>query len=161
GFLMVTNSHVVSDDPRVIEEFEALPLADGPKVVFEECGGSFCGKLEVAELLWSSPPDELDYTVLRLAAPATCQPPFPIARKLPDPDDKEAAWVLGHPRGGKLSVSMKNNLVVGVSEERIHYRSATEPGSSGSPVFNDSWQLIGLHHRGGLLNRLEPGRQRE
>jgi endonuclease G len=50
---------------------------------------------------------------------------------------------------------------VGVSATRLHYRSATEPGSSGSPVFNDLWQLIGLHHYGGTLHRLEPGRTEE
>ena len=31
---------------------------------------------------------------------------------------------------------------------RLRYRNNTEPGSSGSPVFNFDWQLVALHHAG-------------
>jgi endonuclease/exonuclease/phosphatase family metal-dependent hydrolase len=30
----------------------------------------------------------------------------------------------------------------------LRYRTDTEPGSSGSPVFNNDWQLVALHHAG-------------
>jgi V8-like Glu-specific endopeptidase len=31
---------------------------------------------------------------------------------------------------------------------RLHYRAPTEGGSSGSPIFNIQWKLIGVHHAG-------------
>ena len=31
----------------------------------------------------------------------------------------------------------------------IRYTADTEPGSSGSPVFNNTWKLIALHHSAG------------
>jgi endonuclease G len=30
----------------------------------------------------------------------------------------------------------------------LHYETDTEPGSSGSPVFNDQWEIVALHHAG-------------
>lgn len=30
----------------------------------------------------------------------------------------------------------------------LHYHTDTAPGSSGSPVFNDQWEVVGLHHSG-------------
>jgi endonuclease G, mitochondrial len=33
-----------------------------------------------------------------------------------------------------------------VFDEFLHYEADTQPGSSGSPVFNDQWELVALHH---------------
>ena len=33
--------------------------------------------------------------------------------------------------------------------EVIRYETDTEPGSSGSPVFDNGWEIIALHHSGG------------
>ena len=44
---------------------------------------------------------------------------------------------------------MSVNRLLDHEAPRIHYRTATEGGSSGSPVFNSSWDLVGLHHSGG------------
>jgi V8-like Glu-specific endopeptidase len=74
--------------------------------------------------------------------------PVPVAAALPLADGKQRAYIIGHPRGRKLSFSIHDNFLLDHDERVLHYRSPTEPGSSGSPVFNDDWELIGLHHRG-------------
>jgi V8-like Glu-specific endopeptidase len=43
---------------------------------------------------------------------------------------------------------MQDNLLLDYQDPRIHYRTPTEGGSSGSPVFNQQWELVGLHHKG-------------
>jgi V8-like Glu-specific endopeptidase len=54
---------------------------------------------------------------------------------------------VGHPSGRGLSFSSGEFL--GHATPHLHYRAATEGGSSGSPVFNADWKLVGLHHAGG------------
>jgi V8-like Glu-specific endopeptidase len=33
----------------------------------------------------------------------------------------------------------------------VQYITDTLPGSSGSPVFNDDWRIVALHHSGGNI----------
>jgi hypothetical protein len=43
-------------------------------------------------------------------------------------------------------IGMVHNVVRYVGDA-IRYRTDTEEGSSGSPVFNEQWQVVALHHR--------------
>jgi endonuclease I/V8-like Glu-specific endopeptidase len=56
--------------------------------------------------------------------------------------------IIQHPSGRPMELSIRENKVVDVLPDFIHYETDTEPGSSGSPVFNDLWQLAALHHSG-------------
>ena len=58
--------------------------------------------------------------------------------------------ILQHPEGEQMKVSLSNNGVVKTNEARglVLYVNATKPGSSGSPCFNQDWQLVALHHKG-------------
>ena len=38
-----------------------------------------------------------------------------------------------------------------VGEGRVQYLTDTLPGSSGSPVFDEQWNVVALHHSGGWL----------
>ena len=79
-----------------------------------------------------------------------------LSRKLAS--DKLGVIHIGHPKGGSLSFSLHDNLLLDHEKPKIHYRSPTEGGSSGSPVFNDKWDLIGLHHLGGNFIKMLNGK---
>ena len=71
--------------------------------------------------------------------------------------------IFSFPRGGTMKVSLRKNIAVEkpekpvammvdktsigpeLSESNIVYEADTEPGSSGSPIFNDKWQLMAIH----------------
>lgn len=59
--------------------------------------------------------------------------------------------IIQHAGGGYKQVSLASNTVVFVDERRIQYLTDTLPGSSGSPVFNNQWQVVALHHSGGWI----------
>lgn len=60
----------------------------------------------------------------------------------------EYVSIIQHPKGGPKSITLRENKVSNVKGNYIHYLTDTEPGSSGSPVFNDQWILVALHHSG-------------
>jgi len=78
--------------------------------------------------------------------------------------DKEWVTIIQHPGGGPKQISIRSSRIVSLPKSSIpnvnldhfiHYLTDTEPGSSGSPVFDTQWNLIALHHSGGWLR--EPG----
>jgi endonuclease G len=60
---------------------------------------------------------------------------------------KEFLTVIQHPNGQAKQISIRENQLLEYKEHVILYASDTAPGSSGSPVFNDVWQVVALHHR--------------
>ncbi len=92
-------------------------------------------------------------TIATPADPATAaaSPPLPAAR----------VYIIGHPAGRELSMSFQDNELLDHEGEpggqpgkpgvcKLHYCTPTEPGNSGSPVFDDrSWRVVALHHAGG------------
>lgn len=58
--------------------------------------------------------------------------------------------IIQHPDGNpKTWVTMNENRLVDLTDEGfLQYTADTLQGSSGSPVFSTSWELVGLHHSG-------------
>jgi S1-C subfamily serine protease len=157
--VVVTNAHVVSalQDDGGIEPDQALITFDA-----QDGTGGTQAFYRVQKLLWGSPKQHLDTSLLRLDPAVQGIAPCPIAKSLPLLNNDQRVYIIGHPKGGELSFSLQDNELLDhegppagtpSQPERclIHYRAPTEPGSSGSPVFNEApdWQVIGLHHAGG------------
>ena len=104
--------------------------------------------------------DELDYALVRLAAPAgdDLVPQLGGAsaqRKWVDPPAAATTLaegvplaILQHPEADHLKLALESNAVVNVTPTRVQYRTNTLGGSSGSPCFTQKWELAALHHRG-------------
>lgn len=71
----------------------------------------------------------------------------------------ERVSIIQHPGGLQKQVALHDNHVVYVGDGLVQYLTDTMPGSSGSPVFNQDWELIAIHHSGGWL--LEPNTKRK
>jgi V8-like Glu-specific endopeptidase len=56
--------------------------------------------------------------------------------------------IIGHPGGRLKEISIRNNELSLQVDRFLHYTNDTEPGNSGSPVFNDQWEVVALHHSG-------------
>jgi V8-like Glu-specific endopeptidase len=152
---VVTNWHVTSNPPR-------HPLALDPKgatAIFEADHAS--RRYPLTGILFES--ETLDCTVLAVKDVPARIVPLPIHDgPLPSYDENSPGlvYIIGYPGGRNLTYSLRDNEVLdheGPPDgkppvrtlRRIQYRATTEPGSSGSPVFDaEGWRVLALHHAG-------------
>lgn len=101
--------------------------------------------------------DGLDFTLIGIGARRSGSRSLEEFGYLPlsDASDKhmlgEIANVIQHPDGRFKEVVLRENHLVSRDDtvQVLHYVADTEQGSSGSPVFNNEWEPIALHHWAG------------
>jgi hypothetical protein len=73
------------------------------------------------------------------------------------PEEGDHVTIIQHPSGGPKQIALNENRVTNIYRHYIQYTTDTLPGSSGSPVFNDDWEVVALHHGGGDLKTNHQG----
>ncbi|MCP4423016.1 MAG: trypsin-like peptidase domain-containing protein [Chloroflexi bacterium] len=105
-------------------------------------------------LFYTNP--KLDITVVEVENQPASVAPLTLTRLRAQRDER--VNIIQHPGGHYKKISMQNNFVAFANARSIQYLTSTEPGSSGSPVFNNDFVVVGIHHSGG--NLLEPDTNR-
>lgn len=117
-----------------------------------------------AKTLITSPADEFDFSRVRVIDRAD----YPLknwgfleidANSVPSMGD--SVPIIQHPKGQEKQIALNANEVLGVNGRFLHYSTDTEPGSSGSPVFDANWKVCAIHHAGGTYNVDGSGRMAE
>jgi|GEM_PF-2828161 len=149
--LLLTNNHVIPDSATardLMAEFEYELDGNGtPKIPtrFE---------FDPALFFMTDSADDLDYTIVgigrKISGPRTLQE-LGFCQLLPRADKHslgEFVNVIQHPHGRLKQVVLRENQLVSRGDRVLHYVADTQEGSSGSPVCNDQWQVVALHHFG-------------
>lgn len=160
--LLVTNNHVIAtpeDAQRFVAEFDyELDLDDQPRVPIVRFS------LEPDRIFVTSDRRDLDFTFVAVR-PKSMQGHRRIDEfgwiPLDDRVDKiltgEPAVIIQHPRGEQKRVCIFSAELVDKLDDYLHYTTDTDGGSSGSCVFNRSWQLVALHHAAVESDQLHHG----
>jgi hypothetical protein len=142
--VLLTNAHVV---PEGLAPEECIVAFHGLDA--DSSGPCAFG---VRRVIWSQPSADphLDTAILELDGVPLDVEPIPLAPRMPSLGrGGQRAYVIGHPGGlEQPQFSLQDNALLDWDDRLVHYRSPTEGGSSGSPVFNGEWRAIGLHHAG-------------
>lgn len=147
--VLITNHHVI--DNRGVghaapEDFERQAEQVEAWFDFHSEGGESL-RLKGAKLLAHNV--DLDYAVIELTGnDANDRTPLPVLRARPSLSFGSRVNIIQHPNGGPLQLAVRNNFYVreGEEEHLLQYQTDTEPGASGSPVCDDRWNVVGLHH---------------
>ncbi|HLP00294.1 MAG TPA: DNA/RNA non-specific endonuclease [Fimbriimonas sp.] len=150
--LLLTNNHVIESKPdarTAVAEFDYQDDANGDRLQKQtfECDPDTFFYTNAA----------LDFTVVALKEVSTIGTPlsnYPWTRLNGTPGKTSKGLpinIIQHPKGGLKQIVFRNNQVIEIPEGKpdfLYYTTDTEPGSSGSPCFTDSWDMVALHHAG-------------
>lgn len=142
--LLLTNHHVLPDADVAAGSVLQLDFQrglDGDPLPVVEVG------LDPGAFFAADP--GLDFALVAVAGAPASTAPFGWCR-LTDAQGTvvvgESVTIVQHPAARRKEVALRENRLVDIPEEVLHYVTDTEPGSSGSPVFNDQWEVVALHH---------------
>lgn len=147
--LLITNNHVLGSAEEAaagIIEFDFQAGADGrpmPPVVFQLDPQSFFITHR-----------DLDFTVVAVSGRSRDGRPLTSFGRLPLKETQgkavigELVNIIQHPNGEPKQLALRDNQIVDVLDDYLHYSADTAHGSSGAPVFNDQWEVVALHHSG-------------
>jgi hypothetical protein len=141
--VVVTASFVVGSDHAL----QGTITPEDARISFEAVDGGE-SPVSVTDVLWESPAYELVAAVLRIASHDFDVAPLQLATNLPLLDGGARSYIIGYPAGGALSFSISDNFILDYDDRTMHYRTPTEPGCGGSPVFNYQWRVMALHYAG-------------
>ena len=152
GPFFLTNAHVISVDP--IDEAPLSPLQ--AEIEFTRLNGR--PRVRLGELVYSSQRIEMDISILRIIAPPGSGK-LELCPALPKigGTSMQRVYVVGHPKGQELAVSLYDNSLAEYSQQYVRYRSPTEEGNSGSPVLDRQLSCIAIHHRALKEKQLNEG----
>jgi V8-like Glu-specific endopeptidase/tetratricopeptide (TPR) repeat protein len=143
--VLLTNWHVVSKDGE-----DPLSIApDGAIARFEACGKTG-EEFKLKGIVAFNRRLDATFVALEAIEPKLGHCPLRVPSAAFDAKQRQRLYVIGYPGGRGLSLSLHDSLWLDADDEKLHYRTPTEGGHSGSPVFDDeNWMLVGLHHAGG------------
>jgi endonuclease G len=155
--LLMTNNHVLGNAAEAAQAEAQFGYDHDLDGVLRD---PVCFNLDPHQLFFTS--SEIDVTIVAVAGLADNGAPLdrygwlpliPVTGKVVD---GEWVTIIQHPGGQPKQIAIHSSQIIRLDPARfdpellarfIHYSTDTEPGSSGSPVFNDQWQVVALHHK--------------
>jgi endonuclease G len=149
--LFITNNHVIIDKEtarRSTVTFEKENDENGKAVA------TTVFRLNPDKFFLKSLQEELDYTIVAIGSREFGELNIGDLGYfiLSDAPDKHVLGmnvnIIQHPLDLPKKVSLRNNALVYRTDNSLLYETDTETCSSGSPVCNDYWDLVAIHHWG-------------
>lgn len=140
--LLLTNYHVLANSNDALNSFVEFDYQDAPD-----------GRLRPTTRIPLDPAtffvtdEQLDFSLVALDSKSeSCSFGW---NRLSEEQGKviigECISVVQHAEGAPKQVSIRENRLLDIIGDFLHYESDTAAPSSGAPLFNDQWEVVGIH----------------
>ena len=151
--LMLTNNHVLPDAERASDSEFVLDFEHNRIGAYKATE-----RFELDPDRFFLTDEAHDYSLVAVAASSASDRPLTDFGYLPLLVEEgkirigDPVNIIQHPEGRMKTVVMHDSRFLHLDNETEEdrycwYSSDTEPGSSGSPVFNNRWEVVALHHK--------------
>ena len=143
----ITNHHVINarnSDQGAASALDFEKQACGAVLQFDyNTAGATPTSIGVAKLLAHD--SSLDFALLSLNAGGPEPLRIAPSRLSLDATSWQPLNIIQHPLGGPKKIGIRSNIARTTDKDAVRYFTDTDFGSSGSPVCDDSWQVVALH----------------
>ena len=162
--LLMTNNHVIGSEAAaggLLAEFDYERDINGAMLTVTRFA------FDTVACFVTNVEDNLDYTVIALGRRVLGNKELssfgciPVSSARNKHQLGDFVNIIQHPDGRPKEAVIRENQLVARAGTTLDYVADTEPGASGSPVFNVMWALVALHHWGSPHRELidEDGKQ--
>jgi V8-like Glu-specific endopeptidase len=142
--LLLTNYHVLRDPDRPA----AVPALVEARFNYEldwqlREAESVRVECDPATIIGEAPDD---WAAIRVSEPIPAEFPALDLADIGSVAVDDHVYIIQHPDGAPKMIGMHHNLVRYVDDRVVQYWTDTKAGSSGSPVFDERWRIVALHH---------------
>ena len=146
GGYLLTNNHVLP----------STEAASNAKIIFNYLVNAQEDIESISEysldtsVFYTSLENELDYTLVKIkddASGTLSKWGNVLLDDFSDPQIEDKVNIIQHPEGKYMKIALPDKIISKMNQY-LFYIADTKEGSSGSPVFNQDWKVIALHHAG-------------
>ena len=148
--VLITNNHVLPNSDIARASYAEAFYEKGTTGLEER---TLAFALEPDKVWFTSKP--LDFSIVGIAAcdragQASLAPLgwTPLIGSIGKVLEGEWMTIIQHPKGERKQLCVRENQLLKCDTDVLWYSSDTLGGSSGSPVFNNDWLMVALHHSG-------------
>ncbi len=150
GGFLITNNHVIN----------SAKVADSTRIVFNYMTDKDNNVMDHtyyeldSSVFLSSPENELDFTIVKVndnkSTPLSEWGSVEL-ESFYNPKIGQRVTIIQHPNGYYKKMALPD-AIISTWKNYLFYKTDTQEGSSGAPVFNKNWKVVALHHAGKIEN---------
>lgn len=149
----MTNFHVINEKTEIIN---TRIIFDYEEDINGNTKASKSFKIDPSGPWYISPVNQNDVAIFKLIETEEISQFGFIPINKVDVMKNDFVNIIQHPAGQLKKIALYHNIVTNIDNRVVQYLTDTMKGSSGSPVFNSNWEVVALHHSGGVSKVNEP-----